>query len=157
MLWRSAARSKLGPNRRAWLGGALAALALAPAQASEGNDLSFDDLYEGSGALGLVFGPKLLALKGRSARMRGYMAPPLKPESAFFVLTREPVSVCPFCSSDADWPTDIVVIYLRSAARPIRFSDPIDVVGRLEVGSVLDPETGFLSQIRLADAVFRRL
>jgi hypothetical protein len=120
-----------------------------------GNVLRFDDLYEGSGVLGLRFAPPLLAARGQNVRMQGYMAPPLKAESLFFVLTREPVSICPFCSSDADWPTDIVVIYLRDPARPTRFSDEIAVTGTLEVGSWTDPETGFVSQIRLVDAAFR--
>ena len=44
--------------------------------------------------------------------MRGFMAPPLKAEAKFFVLTEIPMSICPFCSSDADWPDNIVVVYL---------------------------------------------
>jgi len=32
----------------------------------------------------------------------------------------------------------------------------VNVRGRLEVGSWTDAETGFVSQIRIADAVFRR-
>ncbi|GGH16074.1 hypothetical protein GCM10007036_16460 [Alsobacter metallidurans] len=117
--------------------------------------LDFADLYEASGVLGLKFSPKLLSLKGASVAMQGYMAPPLKAESDFFVLTREPVSLCPFCSSDADWPTDIVVIHLRRAAQPTRYSDPIAVTGVLEVGSATDAATGFVSQIRLMNADFR--
>ena len=27
----------------------------------------------------------------------------------FFVLTRSPVALCPFCDSDKDWPADIIV------------------------------------------------
>jgi hypothetical protein len=133
-----------------------AAITWAASPALAGTDLlSFDELYEGSGVLGLRFAPPLLAARGRRVEMRGYMAPPLKAESLFFVLTREPVSICPFCSSDADWPTDIVVVYLRDPARPIRFSDEISVTGTLEVGSWTDPDNGFVSQIRLVDAAFR--
>lgn len=40
----------------------------------------------------------------------GYMAPPLTPTIRFFVLTEVPMSVCPFCSSDADWPDNIIVV-----------------------------------------------
>lgn len=117
--------------------------------------LDFADLYEASGVLGLRFSPRLLSLKGAAVGMQGYMAPPLKAESDFFVLTREPVSLCPFCSSDADWPTDIVVVHLRNAAQPTRYSDPIAVTGVLEVGSATDPTTGFVSQIRIMNADFR--
>jgi hypothetical protein len=144
------------PTRRALLGGiGTAVLAPACGWAAAPASLAFDDLYESSGVLGLRFGPALLAAKGGQVAMQGYMAPPLKAESTFFVLTREPVSICPFCSTDADWPTDIVVIYLRSAATPTRFTDPIAVTGMLQVGSWTDPETRFVSQIRIVDAAFR--
>ena len=43
--------------------------------------------------------------------MTGFMAPPLKAESKFLVLTRMPMGVCPFCELAADWPSDIVVVY----------------------------------------------
>ena len=135
--------------------GVAGSLLCSPARAQRGGVLTFDDLYEASGVLGLKFAPKMLALKGQSVRMQGYMAPPLKPESDFFVLTRQPVTICPFCSSDADWPTDIVVVYLQRAASPTRFSDPIEVIGTLEVGSWTDPQTGFVSQIRLVQSGFR--
>jgi hypothetical protein len=88
--------------------------------------------------------------------MRGYMAPPLKAESGFFVLTREPAALCPFCQSDADWPADIVVVYLKNASALVGAGEPVVVRGRLEVGSWTDPETGFVSQIRIIDATFRR-
>ena len=89
--------------------------------------------------------------------MRGYMAPPLKPESKFFVLTREPVAVCPFCSSDAQWPSDIVVIYLSSTLAPLNLSQRIEVTGKLEMGSWTDPESGFVSQVHIVNAEVRKL
>jgi hypothetical protein len=133
---------------------AIAGLSLAaPAAAwAQKARLDFADLYEGSSVLGLKFTQRLLALKNQRISMTGFMAPPLKAESNFFVLTREPVSLCPFCSTDAEWPTDIVVIYLNRAIPPARFSDPLEVTGVLEIGSKTDPETGFVSQIRLVDA-----
>ena len=116
------------------------------------NLLSFDSLYKSVGVLGIVYSDQAKALKGHEVRMRGYMAPPLKPESKFFVLTREPVAVCPFCSSDAQWPVDIVVIYLRDTLAPVNFSKRIEVTGKLEMGSWTDPQTGFVSQVRIVDA-----
>jgi hypothetical protein len=118
--------------------------------------LSFDTLYKSIGVLGIKYSDKALALKSQAVQMRGYMAPPLKPESNFFVLTREPVSVCPFCASDAEWPVDIVVIYLKGTLAPVNFSKRIDVEGRLEIGSWIDPHTGFVSQVRLVDAEVRK-
>ncbi len=119
--------------------------------------LSFDSLYKSVGVLGTQYSERAKLLTGKEVRMRGYMAPPLKPESKFFVLTREPVAVCPFCSSDAQWPSDIVVIYLGATLGPINFSQRIEVTGRLEIGSWTDPETGFVSQVRIVNAEVRKL
>lgn len=119
--------------------------------------LTFDSLYKSVGVLGTQYSERAKLLKGKEVRMRGYMAPPLKPDSKFFVLTREPVSVCPFCSSDAQWPTDIVVVYLKAALGPVNFSHRIEVQGRLEIGSWTDPDTGFVSQVRIINTEVRKL
>ncbi len=119
--------------------------------------LSFDTLYKSVGVLGIQYSERAKLLKGRSIRMRGYMAPPIKPESKFFVLTREPVAVCPFCSSDAEWPVDIVVIYLKGVLGPVSFSQRIEVAGKLEMGSWTDPQSGFVSQVRIVDAEVSKL
>jgi len=88
------------------------------------------------------------------ARLHG---PPLKPEADFFVMTKEPVSLCPFCQSDAEWPADIVVVYLRKGTSLTSNQDPVEVIGTLEVGSKTDPRTGFVSLLRIVDARLRRL
>ncbi|KAF7598290.1 MAG: hypothetical protein CGU28_13175 [Candidatus Dactylopiibacterium carminicum] len=146
---------RTGGTRRRFLL-ALSALAASPLlRAAE--LLRFDGLYKSNTVLGLQFAERTLALKGETVRLRGYMAPPLKPESNFFVLTREPVAICPFCSSDAEWPVDIVVIYASKTVIPTSFSERIEVEGKLEVGSYTDPVTGFVSQLRIRDAVFHRI
>lgn len=138
---------------------AAAAVLLLPARpvAAAVERLAFDDLYSGWSVMGATFSPRLQALVGQEAALRGYMAPPLKAEAAFFVLAREPMAICPFCSSDADWPVDIVVVYLRRQAQPTDPGTRIEVVGRIETGSWTDPDSGFVSQIRLRDARFRPL
>ena len=136
---------------------AVAPVALAQDAINSNNLLSFDTLYKSAGVLGMVYSDLATGLKGKTVRMRGYMAPPLKPESKFFVLTREPVAVCPFCSSDAQWPVDIVVIYLRDTLAPVNLSRRIEVVGTLEMGSWTDPQTGFVSQVRVVDAKVSKL
>jgi hypothetical protein len=132
-----------------------------PARAADNmsldSHLSFDSLYKSVGVLGTQYSERAKLLKGKIVRMRGYMAPPLKPESRFFVLTREPVAVCPFCSSDAQWPSDIVVIYLKATLGPVDFSQRIEVAGKLEMGSWTDPDTGFVSQVRIVDAEVSKL
>lgn len=143
------------PTRRGALLGGLALPTLAalarPAAASP-ERITFEGLYKSFGVLGLAFDDRIVALRGREVALAGYMAPPLKVESTFFVLTREPLAICPFCQSDADWPLDIVVVYLRAQAALAAAGARTSVSGRLELGSWTDPETGFVSQIRLTRA-----
>lgn len=72
-------------------------------------------------------------------------------------MTKEPVSLCPFCQSDAEWPADIVVVYLRKGTGLTSNQDPVEVTGTLEVDSKTDPRTGFVSLLRIVDARLRRL
>jgi hypothetical protein len=142
-------------TRRALIGAAAVLLA-PPARAAEAMPLMFDQLYKSFGVRGFQFSDVALSLKDKPVFMRGYMAPPLKPDSTFFVLTRQPLALCPFCQSDADWPVDIVVVHLKHASALIGAGEPVIVTGRLEIGSWTDPETGFVSQIRIVDARFHR-
>jgi hypothetical protein len=143
-------------SRRIFLAGAFsfsAGLALRRVIAAP-MTLGFDELYGKRTVLGLEFSGKLKDGAGRTVRMRGYMAPPLKAESNFFVLTSIPMALCPFCSSDADWPDDIVVVYLDRAQTFVQTNGPLNVEGRLEYGSWTDPVTGFVSLVRLTKARF---
>jgi hypothetical protein len=114
--------------------------------------LGFTELYKSQGVLGNVLSDKTRALDGKPVRILGYLAPPLKPDVRFFVLTRAPVALCPFCSSDADWPSDIVVVYPRERAAWHPDGTPVAVSGALELGSKIDAETGFVSVVRIVDA-----
>lgn len=112
--------------------------------------LSMDEMYSDASALGLEFSPKLKSLAGKLVTVTGFMAPPLKPTLRFFVLTKVPMSICPFCSTDADWPNDIIVVKLAEPVTALPFDRPISVTGRLELGYQLDEETGFVSLVRVA-------
>lgn len=90
-----------------------------------------------------------MSLEEKDVVIRGFMAPPLKPTIRFFVLTRRPMSICPFCSTDADWPEDIIVVKLQKPVIALPFDRPIEVTGRLEVGTEVDDETGFVSLLRI--------
>ncbi|WP_244481299.1 MULTISPECIES: hypothetical protein [unclassified Rhizobium] len=125
--------------------------ALSPATAAD-TEIGFDDLYGSVGVLGLTFSDTVKALNGKGVTMSGFMAPPLKAEAAFFVLTEIPMSICPFCSSDSDWPDNIVVVYLDAAQTFVQPGTRISVSGTLDVGTWTDPETGFVSRLRLRDA-----
>ena len=141
-------------DRRALLGLGLLAV-LAPGRARAAAALGVDELYGKVGVLGLEFSPKVLELDGEQVRITGFMAPPLKAEANFFVLGKQPMAICPFCSSDADWPDDIVVIYLKRKQTFEHTTGLVAVEGTLEHGSWTDPETGFVSLLRLRDANFR--
>jgi hypothetical protein len=127
------------------------------ASADQATPIAFDMIYKSFGVRGLEFSDRVLALKGALVEMEGYVAPPLKVESRFFVLTREPLAICPFCQSDADWPVDIVVIYTRGDIRLPPAGSKTLAIGQLGVGSYTDPETGFVSQIRIEDASVRTI
>ena len=144
-------------NRRAVLVATAALCAVGSARAGEEGALSFDQLYGTVSVLGLTFSDRLRSLEGKIVRMKGYMAPPLKAEAKFFVLTERPMALCPFCSSDADWPADIVVVYLDRAQTFEQANAEIAVTGRLEIGSWTDPETGFVSLVRIRGAAFDRV
>jgi hypothetical protein len=111
--------------------------------------LSFEDLYSRVTVRGVEFSPRLKSLDGKRVVMEGYMAPPLKPRVTFFVLTKLPLATCPFCSSAADWPPDIVLVILPKGREVEPVTSRIRVLGRLEIGVKEDPETGFVSLVRI--------
>lgn len=94
------------------------------------------------------------ANEGEYITIEGYMAPPLEAESKFFVLTKMPMSVCPFCETEADWPDDILAIYTKRTIKVRDFNVKIKVRGILKLGKFVDKNTGFLSMVRLENAVY---
>jgi hypothetical protein len=111
--------------------------------------MTFDEFYDGYNMrTGMVFSDKLVSLDGQAVMMEGYMAPPLKPELDFFVLTRVRLAFCPFCTTAGDWPDDIVLVYMGDQTTTAT-SAPIRIVGRLEVGASMDSETGMVSLVRI--------
>lgn len=141
---------KRGCIRRAVCGALLAAAALALSPSVSAEKLSFSELYSDWTSAGLVLSDKAESLEGGTVTMTGYMAPPLTPTIRFFVLTEVPMSVCPFCSSDADWPDNIIVVKVSEPVTALPYDSPISVTGTLEIGSEIDEETGFVSQLRIA-------
>lgn len=142
-------------DRRHFLGlGATAALAgLASPAFANMPSLRFRDMY----SRGKDLSDAALALQGQRIAMTGYMAPPLKPEIDFFVLTKIPMATCPFCNDAADWPNDIVVSYFSGDLEFTRFSNLIRVEGTFDTGIKTDENTGFVSKVRLLDITYKRL
>jgi hypothetical protein len=144
------------PDRRTFLRGCVAApfaLAASLLQAAKAaTEIRFDDLYERE----TVLTAKLQAVAGQRIEMLGFMAPPLKAEAKFFVLTRSPMAVCPFCETEMQWPDDIVLVLTDDAIGAVPYNVRIRVTGRLDLGFQKDADTGFVSLIRLEGADFER-
>jgi hypothetical protein len=111
--------------------------------------ITFDEFYDGFDLRkGLQLSDKLVSLDGKDVLIDGYMAPPLKPELDYFVLTRIRLQVCPFCSTAAEWPDDIALVYVQNG--PITTTErPLRLIGRMEVGASVDQETGMVSLVRI--------
>jgi hypothetical protein len=100
---------------------------------------------------------KARRLAGTVVGMRGYMAPPLKPEIDFFVLTSLPTAICPFCDAAASWPDDIVLVQLSRPVRALAYDRLLEVSGTLQIGIETDAATGFVSLVRLHDAKYTKV
>ncbi|WP_375686979.1 hypothetical protein [Pseudooceanicola sp. LIPI14-2-Ac024] len=139
------------PTRRRLIASALATPFLATRLPAAGTPLKVRDLYQRRGD-----GLSDLARDSVGQRLvvEGFMAPPLKADSRFFVLTKMPMAVCPFCETEAEWPDDIVAVYAKRVVDVVPFNVKIVARGVLELGAYKDPETGFLSLVRLADASY---
>jgi hypothetical protein len=123
---------------------------------SNGNVIAFAELYRCNPDFDMKFSNKLVDLQGQKVKISGYMAPALKPEMESFGLTRVPVNACPFCSSAADWPDDIVWIKMPEG-KPARYVDQrIEVEGRLDIGELRD-EDGFVSLVRICAEKIEKL
>ncbi len=111
--------------------------------------ITFDEFYDGFDLRkGLQLSDKLVSLDGENVLIEGYMAPPLKPELDYFVLTRIRLQVCPFCSTAAEWPDDIALVYVQNG--PVTTTErPLRLQGRMEVGASVDQETGMVSLVRI--------
>jgi hypothetical protein len=114
-------------------------------EAHAANPVTFADLW----SEGPEFSERAKELVGKTVEMRGYMAPPLKPEVEFYVLTSTPMATCPFCDSEATWPKDIVLVMLARPRSAQSYSRPISVSGILDIGTRTDEKTGFVSRVRL--------
>ena len=138
-------------DRRTFVTGALA-LSAARAHARDGGTVRMRDLYNKD----LSFSDYARSVEGERISVSGFMAPPLKAESSFFVLTKRPMAVCPFCESEAEWPDDILAVYTKRTLEVVPFNVRIVASGELALGSYRDPELGFVSRVRLVNAAYGR-
>jgi hypothetical protein len=137
-----------GLARRSFLG--LMAVGAFARPGAAADRIRIRDLYP----RGAEFSEKALSLADRTVQIQGFMAPPLKPDADFFVLTKLPMAVCPFCDSELNWPNDIVLVRLTERQDWVDFNQPIVVTGTLSLGTEIDESTGFVSRVRLVDAAY---
>ncbi|MFA8386996.1 MAG: hypothetical protein ACEPO2_15340 [Pelagibaca sp.] len=137
-------------KRRSFLATSAAALAVPYVAHANEDAIRLRDFYARGGGLSEL----ALELEGKPVRVEGFMAPPLKADSTFFVLTKQPMSVCPFCETEADWPDNIMAVYTQRKFRVVAFNRKIETSGILSLGAFRDPDTGFLSMVRIEDARF---
>ena len=140
-------------TRRTFLIAGLAAPMLARPGRAANETLRLRELYERRGTGLSELAAKLV---GQRISVDGFMAPPLKAESRFFVLTKMPMAVCPFCESEAEWPNDILAVYTKRTLKTVPFNIRIVTSGELALGTYTDPELGFVSRVRLVDATYGR-
>lgn len=147
-------------DRRAFIGSVIALTAYVAGSvrhsvlgAAKPAKLSFKEVWGER----MEFSEKTKRLNKKPVVMRGFMAPPLKPDADFFILTKIPMAVCPFCESEADWPDDIILVRLESQQQFTQYNVPIETTGILEIGTDVDEETGFVSRLRIIGGKFREM
>lgn len=133
---------------------ALPALSLAaPAVLrAEAAPIKLRDLYNRDRS----FSDLALSREGQRVVVEGFMAPPLKAEADFFVLTKMPMAVCPFCEPETEWPDNILAVYTRRTVEVLPFNVLLHATGALQLGPYTDPATGFWSMVRLGGARYER-
>jgi hypothetical protein len=131
----------------------LAVLGVAPAALAEPPSIRMFELYREDKS----FSDTAKKLNGKVVTVQGFMAPHLKVESDFFVLSNTPVDVCPFCESEDQWIDTIIFVRMKKRQEAAQPGELIQVVGRLEIGPQTDAATGFVSRVRLVDATYKRL
>jgi hypothetical protein len=135
-------------HRRGFIAVGLALLT--PLHSPCAEELKWSGLYDGSD-----FSEQAKLFNGQRVELTGYLAPPLKVDSKFFVLGDLPMNMCPFCTEADQWPTNILLVYPSDRVESPPYDRPVIVAGELDLGDVLDDETKFFSRIRLRNASLR--
>lgn len=143
-------------TRRQLLTGAaaltLSSVVSGPLRAESTGQIKLRDLYNKD----LSFSVLAQNLADTRIAVSGYMAPPLKSQTRFFVLTKRPMATCPFCNDADDWPDDLIAVYAKRIIDVQPFNVGLIVSGKLELGDYKDPDTGFFSRARLVNATYKR-
>lgn len=104
----------------------------------------------------MAYSDHALNLSGTEVEIQGFMAPHLKVDSEWFVLSNQPVETCPFCESEDAWIDTIIFVVMREKQPAIDPGTLIWTRGILDIGPAVDEATGFVSRVRLLEADFYR-
>ncbi|MFZ7093869.1 hypothetical protein [Primorskyibacter sp. 2E233] len=137
-------------DRRLVILSALSTLALPQVALSDDAPIKLRELYNKDKSLSDL----ALSREGARTTFEGFMAPPLKADAGFFVLTKQPMATCPFCESSVDWPDSILPVYTKRVVDVVPFNVKITARGVLMIEDYVDPDTGFFSKLRLVDATY---
>jgi hypothetical protein len=102
----------------------------------------------------MAFSETAKQLAGTEVEIQGFMAPHLKVDSDFFILSNQPVESCPFCESEDQWIDTIIFVVMRERREAIDPGTLIWTRGILDIGPATDEATGFVSRVRLLKAGF---
>lgn len=138
-------------RRRRFLMSATGALLAAPRVLRASVPLRLGALYQDDQS----FSPLAQSLDGQWVEIAGFMAPLLRANAPFFVLTDAPATACPFCDPEAQWSPEFLAVYTRRMLRPLPFDTALVAEGEFRLGTFSDPANGFSSNIRLIDATYR--
>ena len=126
-------------------------LSLSPLSAfGENVTLKFEDIYDRDGNLSEV----ISETDKQWVTIEGFMAPVLKAGVKFFVLTKKPLEVCPFCEPDAEWPPDILPVFTKRVVTEVPNWRRIEVTGLMSNEPHIDQGTSFYSKFRLLKSSF---
>lgn len=143
----------IGLSRRHVLAGAGTLLAAVPvvAKAEPLPVLDLGALFKDDDVGRTGFRPEVVALAGRQVVAQGYEIFHRRPDPPrFLCLANGPGSTCPHCAGMLVMPRDMIVYYpFGSTAGTADPARPGTVAGVLELGAERDPQSGFVSTIRL--------
>jgi hypothetical protein len=87
-------------------------------------------------------------LAGTRVRASGFALPHIGDQDGFFVLSRSPLSTCPHCRVGAGGAMSELFVFPKSK---VQFGNGV-WEGRLDIGGIIDPDSGTFSLIRLYEA-----
>lgn len=126
----------------------LAALTLVGTGQIAWGAVTLGDLFDAD----LRYSATARALDGQRIAVTGFMAPPLKPDARFFILTKQPMRACPFCQDGSTWPDNVLMVLTKRPVDPMPHDQQITAHGVLELGPKLHETAGIFSRMRMVDA-----